>query len=384
MPTPLGTARLRNASTRGRGLKTGQVGNRPGPHQDEDQEQKSPHQTPPPRAPPRPPPAPPHPRLRISHDPRPAGRVHGGAQHFRPRPAELQVPAAFAQGPPLPTPARAESQNSPRDAEPRNRTKPAGGGGERPGSRRTRGRRAGGGCRAPPGLGATPRAAAAGSGDGGLRPRDAGKVPPGLVAGSPAARSPSPGAPQALPHSGANLGLGHRSGFAVRGRRRDAALSRFPEAPGADGFLSAAREAGARSPALPWGRARGGGGAPRDNDRFEAGLGRAPLSGGSPRPASRLHDKGGEGDPAAERGSAGSHAVHGPCRLRRGDLDRVRAACRTRAAVLFPRSPASRSFTSPRSQPILHRNEPPPGNKARTRRAALAGLAQWIERRPAD
>lgn len=157
-----------------------------------------------------------------------------------------------------------------------------------------------------------------------------------------AARSPSPGAPQALPHSGANLGLGHRSGFAVRGRRRDAALSRFPEAPGADGFLSAAREAGARSPALPWGRARGGEGRPATMTALRPGLaGR--LSPGQP-PACV---------PPARRGRG-----RGPCRRHRGDLDGVRAPGRARAAARFPRGPASRNFPGPRSQPTLHRNDP--------------------------
>ena len=36
-------------------------------------------------------------------------------RHFRPRPAKLQVPAGPARGPPTPTSARKESQNSPRD-----------------------------------------------------------------------------------------------------------------------------------------------------------------------------------------------------------------------------------------------------------------------------
>lgn len=52
-----------------------------------------------------------------------------GPRYFRPCPAELQAPTAPAQGPPPPTSAQNESQNPPRDARPRNRTKPAEGGG---------------------------------------------------------------------------------------------------------------------------------------------------------------------------------------------------------------------------------------------------------------
>lgn len=55
-----------------------------------------------------------------------------GRRHFRPRPAELQAPAAPAQGPPYPTSAQNESQNPPRGTRPRNRTKPADGGGGEP------------------------------------------------------------------------------------------------------------------------------------------------------------------------------------------------------------------------------------------------------------
>lgn len=243
-------------------------------------------------APPRAQPVPPPPRLRISHDPRPPGRVRGGATALPPAAGGTTSPGSPRARPvPSPPPARAESQNSPRDAGPRNRTKPADGGGARPGSRRTRGRRARGGCGPPPGLGANPAPPLPGAETAACAPGARARSRRGSPPAPAAARSPSPGAPQALPHSGANLGLGHRSSLAVRGRRRDAAHSRFPEAPGADGFLSAAREAGARSPALPWGRARGGGGAPRDNDRFEAGLGPAPPSPGSPRPAFRLRDE---------------------------------------------------------------------------------------------
>lgn len=230
-----------------------------------------------------------------------------GPQHFRPRPAELQIPAALAQGP-LPRPHPRPSPRTLRETLgleiEQNRLVGEG----RGRGRRGHGEGAPAACAAPHTASGPPRAPQLpGAETAACAPRTRGRSRRGSPLAPTAARGPSPGAPQALPHSGANLGLGSRSSCAVRGRRRDAAHSRFPEAPGADGFLSAAREAGARSPALPWGRAPGGGGAPRDNDRFEAGLGAAPLS---PRaapacvpPARRVQESGSGCRRVQERGS---------------------------------------------------------------------------------
>lgn len=332
-----------------------------------------------------PPGARPHPALRRPLRTRRSGfhtpQGHPGAStarppHFRPRPAELQVPAALAQGPPFPAPARAQSQNSPRDAGPRNRTKPAGGGGERPGSRRTRGRTSGG-HRAPPGLRATPHAAAAGRRDGGLRPPGPEEGPAAVrrrLLPRPAAPRPAPRKPSRTPAQTSGSGSAAAPLSAADAQTPIPAVSQKPPARTASCLRPGRRER--EAPRCHGDAPRAGEGRPATMTALRPRLAgcRSPRAAPAPRSASGQVKGGGVLPPGGPlRGHPpllGLSLLAPPTGVSAGAGDAaVGAAPRPASPRRRPSPPlpgAVGTCTGPISQPIPHSNEPQP---ARGRRA---------------
>lgn len=217
----------------------------------------------------------------------PTAPTASGPRHFRPRPAELQAPAAPAQGPPPPTSAQNESQNPPRDARPRNRTKPADGGGGT--ARVAKDTGEGGLCAGagspiwpslypylPPACWTRrPRPVLRAPGK---RRKVPARLPRGLLPRGPQPLSPaSPSRPS--PHSRANLRLRIRSSFAVQSRRRNAAHKPFPRSPrrGLLPVCGSQEAEGGEAPRCHGDALRAGEGRRDDKDRFEAALGLGPL-----------------------------------------------------------------------------------------------------------